>query len=287
MLGKKQEQRTEENSTAIQAGGDVNLTQNNGLMFSEVKELCLLFLRDNFPALRDEAVREAQSNVEIFATKLESELAHKIGSIALEKFRDPDVQAMINDAVQASARKGVKANPSVLIDLISERASIANDDFKDIVLSEAVLVVPKLTNAQISYLSFIHFMTSCSIGGLNHISGLEHHSKLALNAVSLGFNLSDSQKKHIQYAGACSIASMMYVDIYDVWSDIYKDLGYTSKEDLKVDIDKYCPTTKTLLEQFEENSVGGQITLTSVGQAIAIAHLSKSIGHLDYNIWIN
>ena len=80
---------------------------------------------------------------------------------------------------------------------------------------------------------------------------------------------------------------MMYVDIYDVWSDIYKDLGYTSKEDLKVDIDKYCPTTKTLLEQFEENSVGGQITLTSVGQAIAIAHLSKSIGHLDYNIWIN
>jgi len=287
MLGKKQEQRTEENSTAIQAGGDVNLTQNNGLMFSEVKELCLLFLRDNFPALRDEAVREAQSNVEIFATKLESELAHKIGSIALEKFRDPDVQAMINDAVQASARKGVKANPSVLIDLISERASIANDDFKDIVLSEAVLVVPKLTNAQISYLSFIHFMTSCSIGGISHISELEHHSKLALTAVSLGFNLSDSQKKYIQYAGACSIASMMHVDIYDGWSNIYKDLGYKSKEEFKIDIDKYCPITKTLLEQFEENGVSGQVTLTSVGQAIAIAHLSKSIGHLDYSIWIN
>ena len=287
MLGKKQEQRTEENSTAIQAGGDVNLTQNNGLMFSEVKELCLLFLRDNFPALRDEAVREAQSNVEIFATKLESELAHKIGSIALEKFKDPDVQAVINDAVQASARKGVKANPSVLIDLISERASIANDDFKDIVLSEAVLVVPKLTNAQISYLSFIHFMISCSIGGISHISELEHHSKLALTAVSLGFNLSDSQKKHIQYAGACSIASMMHVDIYDGWSNIYKDLGYKSKEEFKIDIDKYCPITKTLLEQFEESGISGQVTLTSVGQAIAIAHLSKSIGHLDYSIWIN
>ena len=287
MLGKKQEQKTEENSTAIQAGGDINLTQNNGLRISEVKELCLLFLRDNFPALRDEAVREAQNNVERFATKLESELANKIGSIALEKFKDPDVQAMINDAVQASARKGVKANPSVLIDLISERASIANDDFKDIVLSEAVLVVPKLTNAQISYLSFIHFMTSCSIGGLNHISELEHHSKLASNAVSSGFNLSDSQKKHIQYAGACSIASMMRVDIYDAWSGIYKYLDYKSKEGFKADISKYCPITKNLLEKFEEDSAGGEVRLTSVGHAIAIAHLSKNIGHLDYNIWIN
>lgn len=285
MLGKKQEQRTEENSTAIQAGGDVNLTQNNGLRLSEVKELCLLFLRDNFPALRDEAVREAQRNVEVFATKLESELAGKIASIALEKFRDPDVQAMINDAVQASARKGAKANPNLLVNLISERVSISNSEFIEVVLSEAVLVVSKLTEEQIAYLSFVHFMTSCSIGGTNHVSQIEPYYKLAFKNISKGFNLSESQKKYMQYTGTCSFASMMHVDIYEHLMKSV-DLGYQDIEKFKNDIKQYCPTTKELAEQFLKDNQGGQVTLTSVGEAIAIANLSKNIKGLDYSIWI-
>ncbi len=44
--------------------------------------------------------------------------------------------------------------------------------------------------------------------------------------------------------------------------------------------------TKKLLEEFDKDSKGGQVTLTSVGQAIAIANLSKSLGRLDYSIWI-
>lgn len=287
MLGKKQEQTAEQNATAIQAGGNVTVNQNNGLTVAEVKDLCLLFLRDNFPALRDEAIRGAENNVKEFAVELESKIAQNAQFITLEKFKDPDVQAAINDAVQASARRGKKANPSVLVDLISERASTSSNDFKDVVLSEAVLVVPKLTKEQISYLSFIHYMTHCGLQGLQHVSHLEYHSRLALGAVSSGFNLSDSQKRHIQYAGTCSIASMMHVDIYDGWiNSLYKYLGYTDKEKFKADINQYCPTTKILLEQFEKDSTGGQVTLTSVGQAIAIANLSKSIGRLDYAIWI-
>lgn len=114
---------------------------------------------------------------------------------------------------QASARRGKKANTNVLVDLITQRASVSDNDFKDIVLSETFLVVPKLTKEQISYLFFIHYMTHCGMNGLQHISQLEHNSRLALNAVSPGFGLSDSQKRHIQFAVTCSIASMMHIYI--------------------------------------------------------------------------
>src|SRR5690606_31361965 len=108
------DQKVAENSTAIQATG--NVTVNNGLSVAEVKELCLLFLKDNFPALREEAIREAEGNVREFAQELEQKIVQNAQFITLEKFKDPDVQAAINDAVQSSARRGKKANISVLVD---------------------------------------------------------------------------------------------------------------------------------------------------------------------------
>ncbi|MEI8603995.1 LPO_1073/Vpar_1526 family protein [Pseudoalteromonas sp. B160] len=287
MLGDKQKQEVGTDGTAIQAGGDVTLTQNNGLSVSEVKELCLLFLRDNFPALREEAINAAELNVQKFATKLEAKIVENAREIDLAKFTDPDVQAAINDAVQSSARKGEKSNPSVLVDLIAERASASANDFKDIVLSEAVTVVPKITSEQIAYLSFIHYMTHVGINGLQHISQLEPYSQRALASVRSGLNLSDSQKRHIQYAGTCSIASMMGMDIYDGWmSQLYKYMGYTDINTFKSDIAQFTPTTKLLLEAFDKDIKGGQVTLTSVGQAIAIANLSTTLGKMDYSIWL-
>ncbi|MDE1251234.1 LPO_1073/Vpar_1526 family protein [Vibrio aestuarianus] len=287
MLGDKQQQEVDSNSTAIQAGGNVSVTQNYGMSVSEVRELCLLFLRDNFPALRDEAIKLAEENVQIFAAELERKIVDKSGDIVLEKFSDPDVQAAINDAVQASARKGQKANPSVLVDLIAERVSGVSNDFKDIVISEAVTVVPKITQSQIAYLSFVHYMTHVGVQGLSHVTQMEPFSRRVLAAVSAGFELSEPQKRHLEYAGSCSIATMMSIDIYDGWmNQLYKYMGYTDINVFKSDIAKFSPTTKLLLDTFDNGSKDGQVTLTSVGQAIAIANLTTTLGKLDYSIWL-
>ncbi len=287
MLGDKQKQNVEADGTAIQAGGNVTLTQNNGMTFSEVKELCLLFLRDNFPALRDEAIKAAEENVRSFSEKLEARIIEKSGTIVLDKFKDPDVQAAINDAVQASARKGEKANVDILTNLIAEKVSSSSSDFLDIVLSEAVLVTSKLTKEQISYLSFIHYMTSCSIKKLPHISSVDFMSRSVFPAVAKGFGISDAQKKHLQYAGTCAIVRMAKVDIYNGWMDtLYQDLGYKDINKFKSDIKTFCPFSERLLNEFEADSNGGEITLTSVGQAIAIANLATMTSGLDYSIWI-
>ena len=287
MLGDKQIQSVDSDGVAIQAGGNVSITQNNGLSVVDVKELCLLFLRDNFPTLREEAINVAKSNVQEFATALEQKIIEKSGQIVLEKFSDPDVQAAINDAVQASARKGGNANPSLLVDLITERVSSSTTEFKDIVISEAVIVVPKITKPQIAYLSFVHYMTHLEITGLTHISQLEAYSNRALSAVETGFNLSDVQKRHIQYSGTCSISTVMTVDIYNGWmTQLYKYMGYSDMEKFKNDLAVFSPSSKLLLDKFDEDSKGGEIKLTSVGQAIAIANLSATMGKIDYAIWL-
>ena len=287
MPDNKQEQKVGSESTAIQAGGDITIIQNNGLSAAEVKELCLQLLRENFPVLREEAIKAAEKNVRKFAASLESQIIERSEEIVFEKFADPDVQATINDAVKASARRGEKANPSVLVDLITERASSSTNDFKDIVISEAVTVVPKITKPQIAYLSFIHYMTNMNVQKLEHISKLEPYSVSALSVVSEGFNLSYSQKRHLEYAGTCSIAHMMSVDIYSGWmNQLYKYMGYTNLEEFKSDISAFSPASKILLDTFDKDSKEGEVRLTSVGQAIAIANLSTTIRKMDYSIWL-
>ena len=287
MMGDKQDQSVGAESTAIQVGGDLTVVQNQGLSLSDVEQICLLIFEKNFPTLLEKAVEAAKNNVQEFAKALKAEIGKKSKKINLAQFADPDVQAAICDAVQANARKGEKANPAVLVDLITERVSFSKNDYKNIVISEAITVVPKLTKFQIGYLSFIHYMTNTIVERRSHVSGLERWSRIVLSVVSVGFDLSHSQKRHIEYAGACSIISMIGTDIYDDWmNQLYKYMGYTDVEKFKSDIATFSPSSKVLLDTFDKDNKDGQVTLTSVGQAIAIANLSRKLGQLDYSIWL-
>ena len=286
-MGDKQDQSVGAESTAIQVGGDLTVVQNQGLSLSDVEQICLLIFEKNFPTLLEKAVEAAKNNVQEFAKSLKAEIGKKSKKINLAQFADPDVQAAICDAVQATARKGEKANPAVLVDLITERVSFSKNDYKNIVISEAITVVPKLTKSQIGYLSFIHYMTNTTVERCSHVSGLERWSRIVLSVVSVGFDLSHSQKSHIEYAGACSIISMIGTDIYDGWmNQLYKYMGYTDVEKFKSDIATFSPSSKVLLDTFDKANKDGQVTLTSVGQAIAIANLSRKLGQLDYSIWL-
>lgn len=283
MLGDKQEQSAESGSTAIQAGRDVHY---HGLSTTEVRDLCVLFLRNNFPELREEARRTAEEHVKSFANSLEQKLVSDAASIVLEKFREPDVQAAINDAVQASARKGAAANPTILSTLISERVAKSTNDYKDIVLSEAVQVVPRLTGAQVALISFVHFVVSVTIQGMPNVAALEGYGQVALRFSSSGFGLSDSQKQHIQYAGAASVNNLLGGDIYDAYAKQgYAYLGFADGASLKTALAAQAPSFAKLLDQFATDNLW-TVQLTSVGQAIAIANISNFLGKLDYTIWL-
>lgn len=282
-IGDNQEQNADGGSTAIQAGRDVHYY---GMSVSDVKDLCELILRDNFPKLRDEAIKKAEQHVRDFAIHLEQDLAKNIDSIVLEKFSDPDVQAMINDAVQASARKGDKCNPDLLSALIAGRVSGTESDFRHIVIAEAVKVVPNLTGGQIALLSILHFLNDMKIGGLSDVSELEeiggYLKGLCIEAEAISF----VQWQHMQYLGVCSINPFMTGKI---WLKLYQDysyLGYENSEVFRNAASLNAPSIFYAVEKFHELKLY-QFTLTSVGRAVALASISRTgRWKVDYSKWL-
>jgi hypothetical protein len=282
MLGDSQKQIVDGGSAAIQAGRDINI---HGLSVIEVRDLCSLFLRENFPQLREEAKLAAEEHVREFTEKLASRLIDSASSIAVEKFRDPDVQSTINDAVQASARRGTAAHPDLLTSLIAERVSKHTNDFKDIVLSEAVQVVSKLTSQQISLLSFIHCIKSVRIRSISGVSDFEALGQAFLEFCRSSFGLSDAQKRHLQYAGVASINTIIGGKIFEHVRHQYKELNFPKGEEIKSAFENHAPSYLLLLNQFQSDQLAAA-ELTSVGQAIAITNMSRYLGRLNYEIWL-
>lgn len=132
MLSTRQEQSAQGNSMALQAGRDVYV---HGPSMPDVAALCIQLINDNFPRLREEASRTAEAHVRELAATLEKRIRADFAQIDVQKLSDPDVQATLNDAPQASARRGDKANPEILAAIISARLTAISTDFKDLVLS--------------------------------------------------------------------------------------------------------------------------------------------------------
>jgi hypothetical protein len=284
MTENKQEQTVKGGSVAIQANRDVLI--QNGLSPTEVVEICTTLFRNNFPLLREEANRTALDSVNKFGLVLEKRIIDKIESIAFERLREPDVQASINDAVMANARKDTNAHPDLLSALIVERISKHPSDFKDLVISEAVKVVPLLTATQIAFLSFLHFVAGVTFKGLKKLSELELIGQKALEFSSPGFNLSLSQKMHIEYAGACSFIHLggLSTHAYKHLMKVYSQFSFANDLEFATALQSEAPSFSNVIHQFQTEGLG-TFHLTSVGQAIAIANISNYI-KLDYSEWL-
>lgn len=279
MFNDNQEQTACDGAVAIQAGGNVTI---NGLAFSEVRELCVLLLRDNFPKLREEARQVAEDHVKRFATKLETKLTDNLASVVLDKFRDPDIQAAINDAVQASARRGDAANPEILVNLILKKVSADCDSFKDIVYAEAVQVTPKLTHEQIAFLAFVLVM-QLYVFCVDSWEQLEQRYHLVEYLATPGFGVSETQRQHIAYSGAASVAGRNAVrteyNMFEAMEIKYAEHGLHSFRSV---MHEKAPTLVKLINEYKKLK-GDSVALTSVGVAIAAAYL-KNFGFADLDL---
>lgn len=286
MLDKDQQQIAEGGSVAIQAARDVVI--QSGPSIADVTGLCDFLWKSNFPVLQEEARRVAEENVKAFASQLNKQIEALQSVIDANKFADPDVQATINDAVKASARKGEAANPLLLASLITERVSTTTDDYMGIVFSEAVQVVSRLTHAQIALLSMVILVTHMSFEKLTSLEQLETWGKIALTFSEPAFGLSDAQKRHIHYAGAAMVLGKS--SVYAA-SDLYEAKGITyaalcDGAPFRAAVHERAPSYAKILDQYIADKLA-MVTLNSVGQAIALANISRYFGRLDYGIWLN
>jgi len=277
-------QITEDSEHVVQVAGNASISY--GLAFSEVKELVNLFLAENLPKLRQEAMDAAAKNVCNLLCILETDLTKVFQSIDQQKFADPDVQGSINDAVLATAKGGSRSHPEILADLILERAKAMTDDFVSLVARESIIIVPKLTAPQISFLSLVTFLRRMRVMTATSIQHIEMFTASAMPAFEAGYGLSDANKMHLQFAGCANIINIFANNEIENWKQTYPLLSEMSNEALVSHIETNFPCMNKLRLSSETDKIA-QFTLTSVGQMIGLVHLSRFLGPLDYKIWLN
>ena len=281
-------QTTNESENIVQIAG--NATVNNyGLTLNEVKELTTLFMKENFPVLRAEAVAAANENINIFLKGFEEKLAQKHLQIDPSKFRDPDIQSSLNDAVLAAAKKGVKANPDLLADLLLERLNSNQDDFVSLVASEAIKIVPTLTRNQVLFLSHVVFQHNFKITSavlLDQLDQLEQFASPILALVRPSLGISEINKSHLQYSGCIGINHIIGNSMINILKVNYKFLKDADDQTITESLERDYPSLNEFKSAYEKDNIS-HIQLTSVGIIIGLANISRIIGPLHYPNWIN
>lgn len=280
------EQNVNRSENVLQVAGDIEINNRYGLSVHEVRELTQIFMRENLPVLRAEAVAAAQANIEIFLRQFEEKISQNIQRINPNRFKDPDIQSSLNDAVLEAAKKGRRSNPDLLVELVTERLNSETNDYVSLVVSEAIKIVSRLTPEQIGFLTFALFLTSTKVTSATSLKDIVPLATVVLQASQHSFGLSESKKSHLEFTGCAKILQLVSNSAYAIWKSNYDFLKDVPDEELKKTIEQDFPVLHQLAKEFDNNQLG-QITLTSVGKAIGIANLSKHVKGLEYSNWLS
>jgi hypothetical protein len=278
-------QTTSDSENVVQIAG--NATVNNyGLALNEVRELTTLFMKENLPVLRAEALAAADENINAFLKGFEEKLAQKFTQIDPNKFRDPDIQSSLNDAVLAAAKKGDKANSDILADLLLERLNSNQDDFVSLVASEAIKIAPTLTRKQVLFLSHVLFQHNFKLTSATSLDQLEPLAAPILALVRPSFGISEPNKSHLQYSGCISIDRIVGNSMVNILKNNYEFLKDTPDQTMVENLEQIYPSLNEFRMAYDKDNIA-HIQLTSVGIIIGLTNISRIIGPLHYPNWIN
>lgn len=283
-ISKDANQSVNDGSIALQAGGDIQIT--TGLSTADVIQLFEVLFQNQFPKIQEIAKEQAIRNRKELETLVISDLHKNSEKIIIDKFKDPDIQALLNDALISAARKGKKSHPDLLSKLIVGKVSGGNSDLAEIILTEAVSVVPKLTKSQIILICWVFILNDVKISMSqgNVINVLEDFHNNLERHLGSDFDLSPTSLKHINYTGACSYNDFMGRDAVDGYLYKYDYFGTKNGEEAKKKLGFIAPAILRFIKKMNAPQISSVI-LTGVGQAIAITAL-KEFAPFDYSHWL-
>ncbi|MBN6030343.1 LPO_1073/Vpar_1526 family protein [Pantoea ananatis] len=299
-------QVAKENSIAMNAANDINIT--TGLSQGDIIQLFDRLFKGEFQNIQEIAKQQAILYSVSFQERLISDLSHNAERLIVERFRDPDVQATIRDAVISVARRGDKSRPELLSKLIVEKVSSTNSDFLDIVINEAINVIPKLTNKQVALICAVFVVRNLMVNSSENIlSTLEGFHEVLHEKIGSDFESTQVSLNHLGFTGACTYDEQRYYDVIDIYFGKYNnfdlktptmdkenDNWYPNKKSIEIgdirrevmqELEEKAPVMMRFLKGVSAAHVSG-VNLTSIGIAIALT-IVKDILPAKYSDFIN
>jgi hypothetical protein len=234
MFKKSQKQEGGDSSTNLQAESATitNITNNNGITYSDAKEIFVDMFNANFPKLLAAATTTAQERAEDVTEKFFLKLNER-NPEAIKEFEQPAMQDALFTLQKQYAKSGDKELGDLLVDILVDRAAEPKRNMLQIVLDESLTVAPKLTIEQLDTitLSFLLVRTrriDCS----NYIDLINHFAKRVCPFVE-GLTSEQTDYSHIEYLGCGHVRTNVYEPIENGFRKSYKvyfSTGFTLED---------------------------------------------------------
>ncbi len=284
------------NAVEILNTGEMNLifsnaqsvTVHQGLTLNDVTSLFQTLFEANFPKLRNIAENSAKENVEKLRDQFFKKANGKLGEQDYIKFSDPDLQFILNKAIETSARKDSAELRGNLSNLLIKRVQLsASEDLKSIVYNEAIETVGKLTTHQLKIITLVFLVRYIKFSSIKSWQSFNECLEESLQPF-LDFKNTETEFQHIQYTG-CGNISVLEWDMVDIYFRTYPFLFTAGIQDLSLAEEAITKTEMgMILLSTWRNSQLKNIVLTSVGTAIAASYYEQLSGQtLNINKWVN
>lgn len=215
-----QHQRSGDQSINVQSGRDVTIT--TGLSVTEARQIALDVFNANFLRLSDTARQIASERAAEITDKFIRELSARNPN-ALNAAQDPDMQSALFTAQREYARSGDHDLADVLVDILVDRAAEQSRTLLQIVLNEAIAVVPKLPAEQLDVLSLVFTVRYTRSKGINSLASFHDYLNVTIVPFLTSLPPSRTTFQHLEYAG-CGTMQITHVSVEDRWRKGYSGL---------------------------------------------------------------
>lgn len=224
-----QNQDAGDNSTNLQGQ---QVTVNQGITYSDAKEIANDVFKANFIELKQEAAVIAQERAEEVTEKVISQLNERHPE-SINEFEQPALQDALFTVQKQYAISGDADLGDLLVDILVDRAAAPKRNMVQIVLDESLGIAPKLTIEQLDTLTLNFLLISTRrLDVKNYDDLISHFSKRIMPFVQ---NLSSahSDYTHIEYLGCGHVRAGNYGQLEQNLRKTYKAYfseGFTQEE---------------------------------------------------------
>lgn len=246
-----QKQEGAEKSTNLQAQ---NITLNQGISYSDAKEIAKDVFKNNFLELSQAALAKAETRandlIEDFLVKIEKEKPQAINSV-----ESPSMQYALFSAQKEYAKTGDKELSDILVDLLVERADKEERSLIQIVLDESIEVSSKLTNPQFDVLSLVFLLKYTQNYTIRNVKTL--HDYVLAHLIPFCDNLTQENScyQHLEYSKCASI--LVGPKIEEQFRNQYRGIfqkGFTN-EQIEKSLGDYSKTKGLFIPCLRDNTL--------------------------------
>jgi len=228
-------QKSGDDSTNLQAGRDIVVTNQRSVALYSIEEVAKQLLGSVFGELPEDTKKQIQDNQKSYFQALSENLGKIIKQNEdLQKvISSPDFQYISKTAAISASRSSSTELHKNLSSLITQRINNDDEDLKRIVYDEAISTIGKLTMDQLKIITLCYLLKYTSYGGIvsweTYKTYLDTHIK-----PFLGFKNTNAEFQHIEYAGCGSIGIGSW-DVINIHKQQYSFLFSNLTEKDQVD----------------------------------------------------